>query len=392
MFDFGAPVGFRLAMRHPDRVAGLVVQNANAYEGGLSDAARGLIANRPGVDGAVERARGSLDLEVTRSQYETGASDLSLIAPDGWTLDQHFLDQPGRADAQVALTLDYHSNVELYPVWQQWLRDQQPPTLILWGRGDPFFTEAGARAYLADLPDAELHVFDTGHFALEEFLPEIAPLVDGFLDRTLGAGGSGRSDPLRIAVIGAGGQLGRAVAAAATGRGHRVTRLGHDAVDVTDATSVQGAVAGHQAVVVAVQGPDQLASRAARALIAALPAAGVRRLVFVGGGASLEGAPGQRFLDSPDFPAEFRETAQDQAEALDVLRRAGAALDWSYASPPPVHLEPGDKTGAYRAEARDTPITDASGESRVSVGDYAAALLDAVDDGTFIRQRFTVAY
>jgi pimeloyl-ACP methyl ester carboxylesterase len=189
MFDFGAPVGFRVAMRHPDRIAGLVVQNGNAYEVGLSDAAREMIANRPGVDGAAERVQGLLDVAVTRSQYETGASDLSLVGPDGWTLDQLFLDRPGRAAAQVALALDYHSNVALYPVWQRWLRDRQPPALVLWGRGDPFFVEAGARAYLDDLPEAELHLFDTGHFALEECLPAIAPLVSGFLGRALGAPG-----------------------------------------------------------------------------------------------------------------------------------------------------------------------------------------------------------
>lgn len=127
-------------------------------------------------------------------------------------------------------------------------------------------------------------------------------------------------------------------------------------------------------------------------MIDALPAAGIRRLVFVGGGANLQDASGQRLVDAPDFPPEYLETARDQAEALDVLRRRGAALDWSYASPPPVHLDPGDKTGTYRAEARDTPITESSGESRVSLGDYAASIVDVVEDGTFVRQRFTVAY
>ncbi|MFJ7249994.1 alpha/beta fold hydrolase [Kitasatospora sp. NPDC098652] len=112
-----------------------------------------------------------------------------MVAPDGWTLDQHFLDQhfldlPGRKGIQVELALDYFSNVELYPAWQAWLRAEQPPTLVIWGRSDPFFTEAGARAYLRDLPGAELHVLDTGHFALEEKLPEIAPLIDDFLART----------------------------------------------------------------------------------------------------------------------------------------------------------------------------------------------------------------
>ncbi|MCK2213648.1 alpha/beta hydrolase [Actinomadura sp. ATCC 31491] len=171
-FDFGGPVGFRVAQRHPEWIAALVVQNANAYEEGLSDLARATIAEPPAE---------LFDLAVTRSQYVDGAADPARIAPDGWTLDQHFLDLPGRREAQLALALDYRSNVELYPAWQAWLREHRPPTLVLWGRGDAFFPEAGAHAYRKDVPDAEVHVFDTGHFALEERLPEIAPLIAGFL-------------------------------------------------------------------------------------------------------------------------------------------------------------------------------------------------------------------
>ncbi|NUW38594.1 alpha/beta fold hydrolase [Nonomuraea rhodomycinica] len=184
VFDFGAPVGFRLAERHPEWIAGLVVQNGNAYEEGLSQGARDFVALRPETEGAEETIRGLLTLEGTRGQYETGTRDADLLAPDGWTLDQHFLDQPGRKEAQVALAFDYHSNVERYPAWQAWLRAHKPATLVVWGRDDPFFPEPGARAYLRDLPDAELHLFDTGHFALEDKLPEIAPLVAGFLDRS----------------------------------------------------------------------------------------------------------------------------------------------------------------------------------------------------------------
>ncbi|HEU5028848.1 MAG TPA: alpha/beta hydrolase [Spirillospora sp.] len=183
VFDFGAPVGFRLAERHPEWIAGLIVQNGNAYTDGLSDAAGAFIALRPGQDGAEETIRGLLTLDGTRGQYETGVADPEAIAPDGWTLDQHFLDLPGRKEAQVALAFDYRSNVERYGAWQAWLRERTPPTLIVWGRNDPFFTEPGARAYLRDVPDAELHVLDTGHFALEDRLPEIAPLIADFLDR-----------------------------------------------------------------------------------------------------------------------------------------------------------------------------------------------------------------
>lgn len=183
-FDFGGPVGFRVAERHPRWIAGLVVQNANAYDEGLSDAARATIANRPGVPGAEARVAELLLLPVTRGQYEGGTADPALVAPDGWTLDQHLLDRPGRKAAQVALGLDYHTNVERYPAWQQWFRDHRPPTLVVWGRNDPFFPEAGAHAYRADLPEAEVHVFDTGHFALEDHLPVIAPLIADFLDRS----------------------------------------------------------------------------------------------------------------------------------------------------------------------------------------------------------------
>jgi pimeloyl-ACP methyl ester carboxylesterase len=187
MFDFGGPVGLRLALRHPQRITGLVIQNANAYVEGLSELARDVIANRPGVPGAEDRVREILTLPATRDQYEGGTTDATLVDPSGWTLDQHFLDAPGRDRAQIALALDYHSNVAAYPQWQRWLREYRPPALVLWGRNDAFFPEAGAHAYRTDLPDAAVHVFNTGHFALEEHLPEIVPLVDGFL-RTLPGG------------------------------------------------------------------------------------------------------------------------------------------------------------------------------------------------------------
>ncbi|MEU4037368.1 alpha/beta fold hydrolase [Streptomyces collinus] len=183
VFDFRAPVGFRVAERHPERIAGLVVQNGNAYEDGLSDAARGFIALTPETPGAQEAIGDLLSLDGTRGQYETGVADPELIAPDGWTLDQHFLDLPGRKEAQRDLAFDYRSNVERYGAWQAWLRRYTPPTLVTWGSRDPFFPEPGARAYLRDLPDAELHLFATGHFALEAHLPEIAPLIADFLDR-----------------------------------------------------------------------------------------------------------------------------------------------------------------------------------------------------------------
>lgn len=183
MFDFGAPVGFRLATRRPEWIAGLVVQNANAYEEGLSEDARDFISLRAEDSGAEEQVQQLLTLPATRGQYLGGTTDPELVAPEGWTLDQHFLDQPGRKRPQIDLAFDYRSNVALYPAWQRWLRTYTPPTLIVWGRNDSIFPEPGANAYLRDVPDAELHLFDTGHFALEENLPEIASLIAGFLER-----------------------------------------------------------------------------------------------------------------------------------------------------------------------------------------------------------------
>ncbi|MEU5757157.1 alpha/beta hydrolase [Streptomyces sp. NPDC047829] len=184
VFDFGAPVGFRLAERRPEWIAGLVVQNGNAYEDGLSEAARGVLLADPREPGTEAALDDLLTLPGTRYQYEAGVTDPELLPPDGWTLDQHFLDQPGRKEAQLALFFDYRTNIDSYGRWQAWLRRHMPPALITWGAHDPFFIAPGAHAYLRDLPDAELHLLDTGHFALETHLPAIAPLIADFLDRT----------------------------------------------------------------------------------------------------------------------------------------------------------------------------------------------------------------
>lgn len=181
VFDFGAPVGLRVAQRMPQRIAGLIIQNGNLYHQGLSEAARAFIALTPHDDGAVEQVDNLLTLDGTKMQYLSGAGDPAAIAPDGWTLDQHFLDLPGRKQPQRDLAFDYKTNLARYEEWQAWLRQHKPPTLVVWGRNDPFFVEAGARAILRDVPDAQLHFFDTGHFALEECLPEIAPLIADFL-------------------------------------------------------------------------------------------------------------------------------------------------------------------------------------------------------------------
>jgi putative NADH-flavin reductase/pimeloyl-ACP methyl ester carboxylesterase len=410
VFDWGAPVGFRLATRHPEWIAGLVVQNGNVYEAGLSDFARDFTAIRPEDAGAEARVREILTLSATRDQYLHGAADPESIAPDGWTLDHHFLELPGRKQIPVDLSFDYHSNVELYSRWQEWLREHQPPTLVVWGRNDPFFIEAGAHAFKDDVPDAEVHVFDAGHFTLEERVDEIAPLIASFLDRTWSpAGRVAPAAPMRIAVIGASGHLGGAVAREALSRGHEVTAIARDAhglrdlegarateADVLDVDSISRVLAGHDAVVAALKArhesePD-VVPEGARALLAALPRAGVRRLLFLGGGGSLLSPAGERFVDAPDFPELDKADALAGARALEILRDADGDVDWSYASPPPLHLVDGERTGRYRVRAGDLPITDPEGESRITVPDYAAAIVDSVESGSFMGERFTAAY
>lgn len=183
VFDFGAPVGFRLATRHPDWIAGLIAQNGNAYEAGLGPQMQLQARYWDDRAGMEETIRALITEDVTRAQYLTGAQRPERVPPDGWTLDQHFLDQPGRAQVMLDLLYDYRSNTALYPAWQAWLREHRPPLLLPWGRNDDFFPEAGARAYLADVPDAELHLLDGGHFALEEHLDTIADLTADFVTR-----------------------------------------------------------------------------------------------------------------------------------------------------------------------------------------------------------------
>jgi pimeloyl-ACP methyl ester carboxylesterase len=180
VFDFGAPVGFRLATRHPERVDLLIVQNGNAYEVGIGPNLAGLAPYWEDRDAAEPAARGFLQLDATRAQYVEGVADPESVSPDLWTLDQYFLDLPGRDRVMLDLFYDYRSNVALYPAWQSYLRERQPATLIAWGANDRYFVAEGARAYLADVPDAELHLLDTGHFALATHAEEIAELIAAF--------------------------------------------------------------------------------------------------------------------------------------------------------------------------------------------------------------------
>jgi pimeloyl-ACP methyl ester carboxylesterase len=195
--DYGAPVGLRLALAYPERVTALIVQNGNAYEEGFSAAWDPLKAYwRDPTRKNREQLRGWLTAEGMRQQYVAGMpeSELARFAPETWTLDWARLSRPGNIDMQIALFGDYRRNVELYPRFQAYLRKWQPPTLIVWGRHDPFFTEAGARAWLRDLPDAELHLLDAGHFALETRGVEIATLLRDFLARRLTSGVVGSPD------------------------------------------------------------------------------------------------------------------------------------------------------------------------------------------------------
>ncbi len=180
LFDFGAPIGFRIATRRPDRVRALILQNANAYEAGIGPKLTGLAPYWEDRDAAEPAVRAFLTLESTKSQYLDGVPDAERVNPDSWTLDQRYQDLPGRDQVMLDLIYDYTSNVALYPAWQEYLRSQRPPTLITWGANDEYFVADGARAFLADVPDAELHLFDTGHFALATHADEIAAAIERF--------------------------------------------------------------------------------------------------------------------------------------------------------------------------------------------------------------------
>lgn len=184
LMDFGAPVGYRLALKHPERVSGLIVQNGNAYEEGLG-AFWGPVKAYWAENTPARRNALSILVapETTRFQYTDGMGDLSRISLDNWVHDQALLDRPGNKEIQLDLAYDYRTNVPLYPLIQQFFRDRKPPTIIVWGRNDKIFPAEGARAYLRDLPDAEFHLLDSGHFALEDRLAEMAPLIHDFLDR-----------------------------------------------------------------------------------------------------------------------------------------------------------------------------------------------------------------
>ncbi len=186
LFDYGAPVGYRLALKHPERVSAMIVQNGNAYVEGL-----GAFWDPIKADWAQKSAetRAALSIlvapETTKFQYTDGMEDVSRIDPANWRHDQPLLDRPGNKDIQLDLFRDYGTNVGLYPQFQAFFRKYQPPTLIVWGKNDKIFPATGAEPYRRDLPKAEFHLLNTGHFALEDQLHVMAPMIHDFLDRNV---------------------------------------------------------------------------------------------------------------------------------------------------------------------------------------------------------------
>lgn len=184
--DYGAPIGYRLASSHPEKISAIVVQNGNAYVEGIDnpfwDPVKAFWKDKSEANAA--KVRPVLELNATKWQYTEGFRDpVAHLSPDTWMLDQAYLDRPGNKDIQMELFYSYGTNPPLYPKWQEYFRQYQPPMLIVWGKNDKIFPGEGATPYLRDLPKAELHLLDTGHFALEEDGDLIAKLMHDFLDR-----------------------------------------------------------------------------------------------------------------------------------------------------------------------------------------------------------------
>jgi pimeloyl-ACP methyl ester carboxylesterase len=178
VFDYGAPTGFRLAVRHPDRITAIISQNGNAYEEGLSEGWNPIRAYWQDASPANREAlRAFLTPETTVWQYTHGVPDATRVSPDGHSLDNFYLARPGADEVQLDLFGDYKSNVALYPTFQTYFRTHKPRFLAVWGKNDPFFLPAGAEAFKRDIPDAVVHLLDTGHFALETHAEEIAAAI-----------------------------------------------------------------------------------------------------------------------------------------------------------------------------------------------------------------------
>lgn len=188
VFDYGAPTGFRLALKHPDRITGIITQNGNAYEEGLSDGWNPVRAYWKDASPANrEVLRSLLTPKTTFWQYTHGVRDPSDVSPDGYSLDNFYMTRPGWDEIQLDLLGDYKSNVALYPVFQQYFRTYQPPLLAAWGKNDPFFLPQGAEAFKHDIPGAVVRFFETGHFALETHVSEIADAIKEWAEVSLHA-------------------------------------------------------------------------------------------------------------------------------------------------------------------------------------------------------------
>jgi len=184
VMDYGAPVGFRIATAHPERVTALIVQNGNAYLEGITGFWDPIKAYwKTGAAPEREAIRWLTSRKATEWQYSNGVKDQTLVDPDAATVDQALLDRPGNQEIQLDLFYDYRTNLPLYPAWQSYFRRAKPPTLVVWGKNDDIFVAPGAAPYKRDIPDAEVHMLDTGHFALETHGPEIAGLIRDFMDR-----------------------------------------------------------------------------------------------------------------------------------------------------------------------------------------------------------------
>jgi pimeloyl-ACP methyl ester carboxylesterase len=188
IFDYGAPVGLRIALKHPERISAIISQNGNAYEEGLSDGWNPIRTYWQNPSQANRDAlRIFLKPETTVWQYTHGVSDATTVSPDGYSLDSFYLARPGADEVQLDLFGDYKTNVALYPIFQQYFRSHKPPLLAVWGKNDPFFLPPGAEAFKRDITGAVVRFFDTGHFALETHCEEIAAAIRDFLSRISGS-------------------------------------------------------------------------------------------------------------------------------------------------------------------------------------------------------------
>jgi len=186
VFDYGAPVGLRLALAHPERITAIISQNGNAYEEGLSQGWNPIQKYwKEPTPGNRAALRDFLTPDATKFQYLYGVQNQTLVAPESYSLDSALLARPGNDEIQLDLFLDYASNVALYPKFQEYFRAKQPPLLAVWGKSDPFFLPPGAEAFKRDIPSAEVHFYNTGHFALETHTEEIASAIQDFLSRKL---------------------------------------------------------------------------------------------------------------------------------------------------------------------------------------------------------------